>query len=83
MTKTGKRHFCAIGNIRGNCGHAHRTIAAALKCADSDHRACRAGGSLSDRTVAAVSGRSPDWLDPIPMTAEEEATIRALQAERG
>ena len=79
MNNSKKRRYCAIGDIRGNCGHAHRTIAAALKCADSDHRACRAGGSLSDRTVAAVSGRSPDWLDPIPLTADEEAAIRALQ----
>jgi len=66
-----KRRYAAIGPIRGNCGHAHRTVRAAHDCAMRDHRALRASGSLSDRSVAAVTGCSPDWYDPMPLTDGE------------
>ncbi len=48
------RHYQAGHNnsVRGACHHKHRTVAAALKCVERDHRDCRGlgGGSYSDRT---------------------------------
>jgi len=44
------------GAVRGECGHRHKTKAAAKTCADKDAKACRAlgGGAYSDRGVYRV-----------------------------
>ncbi len=44
-------------NVRGDCGHGHRTVAAAARCAAADDRSCKIGHGPhagSDRTVIAV-----------------------------
>ena len=50
---TTKTTYHAIGSVRGACGHAHRSIAAAVRCAHRDELACRraGGGAYSDRVV--------------------------------
>jgi hypothetical protein len=45
-----------IRNVRGNCGHNHRTIEAAVRCKKRDQRDCSAQGGYSDRTILAVEG---------------------------
>lgn len=43
--------------VRGDCGHQHRTVAAAARCAAADDRSAKIGHgehAYSDRTVIAV-----------------------------
>jgi len=70
------RRYVAWGPVRGHCGHEHRTIQRAHECALSDHRASRAGGAMSDRSVVAVSGY--DRSDRVPMTDAECDTLQEL-----
>lgn len=45
------RHYYATGSVRGDCGHRHRTVDAAVRCVERDRAACRriGGGCYSDR----------------------------------
>ena len=66
--------YSAVGSVRGSCGHAHRTAAAAQRCADRDHRGVRAGhgrSAYSDRTVARSDGR--------PLTEREADECEAVR----
>ena len=47
MSKT----YTTRGNVRGCCGHKHRTIEAAKRCADHDQSECSRQGGYSDRRV--------------------------------
>jgi hypothetical protein len=52
--------YTTIGSVRGSCGHAHRTIGAALACANRDNRAVKRGNgssSYSDRGVVRSDGQ--------------------------
>ncbi|HSH25596.1 MAG TPA: hypothetical protein VLA13_08675 [Massilibacterium sp.] len=49
------RHYEAIGDIRGWCGHKHRSVITAQKCADKDQKYCESLGVYSDRAVYAVA----------------------------
>jgi len=55
--------YIARGNVRGDCGHRHRTVEAAERCAEQDRRAIRRlpsspyGAPYSDRRVVAVDER--------------------------
>jgi hypothetical protein len=54
-TKTATRSYSCHGDVRGDCGHKHRTIGAAYACLQDDHRGCASVGGYSDRTRLAVS----------------------------
>lgn len=71
---TKRRFYAAVGNVRGDCQHAHRTVSGADACARRDARACRAHGGYSDRIVCVMWGtaRDADTVDP---TAEEAREI--------
>ncbi len=57
--------YTAIGNVRGSCGHAHRTAEAAQACFRRDMAGCRRQGGYSDRFVRAfVGGTRAPSLDP-------------------
>ncbi len=47
--------YTTYGSVRGDCGHQHRTVEAAQRCADRDMRDCRKVGGYSDRRVYAES----------------------------
>jgi hypothetical protein len=53
----GKSYMCA-GSVRGECGHAHLSIAMAMRCLYRDRRECRSlgGGAYSDRSVMHTDG---------------------------
>jgi len=57
---TSERYTCE-GNVRPDCGVAHQSIMAAVRCCNRDQRACRRGGgqgAYSDRhIVGLVDGR--------------------------
>ena len=69
--------YHASGSVRGSCGHMHRTIVAAYRCAQRDVRDCHAlgGGAYSDRVVARTDGEA--------LTDDEQAELDALEVERG
>ena len=52
--------YYAAGSVRGECGHAHRTLAGADGCCERDHRGCRAHGGRSDRAVYSAP-RGAGW----------------------
>jgi hypothetical protein len=62
--------YHASGPIRGACPHNHRSIATAYRCAAADHRASRASGCYSDRSVSRVDGE--------PMTDGEIAELQGV-----
>lgn len=53
MTTSTSESYTTYGSVRGDCGHQHRTIEAAQRCADRDNRDCRKIGGYSDRRVYA------------------------------
>ena len=54
--KQGARRYTTVGDVRGGCGHAHRSLTAALECARRDDAACKRAGDYSDRYVREVAG---------------------------
>lgn len=42
-------------DVRGNCGHTHRSLDAAIRCIRKDQKDCRASGGYSDRTIIFAS----------------------------
>ena len=54
--------YTTSGSVCGQCGHRHRTLRAAVKCADRHMNACNRHGGYSDRYVVSVDpagGESP------------------------
>lgn len=54
--------YTTKGPVRGGCGHAHRTLRAALACLRADRRGCERVRGYSDRDVYHTDG-SPLTLD--------------------
>lgn len=48
-----KIYYQTIGDVRGCCGHKHRTIASAENCRRKDSQGCKSQGGYSDRFVVA------------------------------
>jgi len=50
--------YTTIGNVRGACGHTHRSILAAWRCQDRDYRECKRAGSAfyTDRRIVRTDG---------------------------
>jgi hypothetical protein len=51
--------YTTVGDVRGACGHTHRTLAAAQECLRRDQRGCRAQGGYSDRRI--MTATDGDW----------------------
>jgi len=69
--KTTKITYTTKGSIRGCCGHQHRTIEAAQRCADRDHAGCARQGGYSDRRVV-------NW-DESELSEEDEADLEEMK----
>jgi hypothetical protein len=48
--------YTTRGSVRGSCGHQHRSITAAVRCARRDHAGCVSQGGYSDRDVFRADG---------------------------
>ncbi len=48
--------YTTRGDVRGSCGHQHRTIGAAERCAARDQTYCARQGGYSDRSVVRGDG---------------------------
>jgi hypothetical protein len=47
--------YTTLGDVRGGCGHAHRSLEAAIACRKADHKGCVSQGGYSDRQVYTIS----------------------------
>lgn len=61
-------YYQCVGDIRGSCGHKHKTYATALKCLKDDQGGCESQGGYSDRRIVIYS----DNGEPISYVEEEE-----------
>jgi len=52
-------YYATRGDVRGWCGHRHRTLQGAVSCLCSDRGGCRAQGGYSDRAIVRVTGSGP------------------------
>lgn len=65
---TTDRRYTTWGPVRNGCGHRHKSVRAALACAEQDDRWCRRVGGYSDRSVCGVGQ---------PLTEAEEEELHA------
>ena len=68
--------YTTIGPVRGNCGHAHRSIRTAVACLAADSAGCRRQGGYSDRQVKHSDGTG------LSETEYDEATGCTWGADR-
>tara|TARA_R110000824_G_scaffold210748_2_gene396616 strand:+ start:89 stop:298 length:210 start_codon:yes stop_codon:yes gene_type:complete len=47
-------YYTTKGDVRGYCGHEHRSIETAAKCVKRDMAGCQSQGGYSDRSVIRV-----------------------------
>ncbi len=52
--------YTTQGNVRGECGHSHRSMMTAVKCLRRDGRDCERAGGYSDRMVRVDLGEG-EW----------------------
>ena len=52
-----KVYYTTWGHVRGDCGHMHRGVGAALVCMEHDSVVCRRQGGYSDREVRIIESR--------------------------
>lgn len=50
--------YTTWGEIRGCCGHAHRTFDAAIACIKRDDVGCASQGGYSDRHLRLIESRT-------------------------
>lgn len=48
-------HYTTQGEVRGPCGHRHRTAAGAFSCLSDDREGCKMQGGYTDRHVYRVT----------------------------
>lgn len=48
--------YTCVGSVRGACGHRHRTLSGAVRCAEADRAGCEAQGGYSDRLIVGDDG---------------------------
>lgn len=58
MTAQGvpSHYYSARGDIRGDCGHRHRTLSGAYRCLQRDRDGCAQQGGYSDRHIVDQAG---------------------------
>ena len=71
------KHYTTVGEIRGHCGHKHRSAHAAGACLRKDQAGCKGQGGYSDRVAVAVD----DYGEQAPLSALDQDA--ADQAECG
>ena len=82
-------YWIATGDVRGPCGHHHKTEGAALRCADSDQRAVRRAypstfpaTAYSDRRPKEVVDAAEAEAVPAPPWSEADEAAEAALEER-
>lgn len=60
-----KKYWTTEGNVRGCCGHHHRSVETAIDCLARDHRGCESVGGYSDRRVIEVDEDGNRQIVPV------------------
>ena len=61
---TGTYYVCGHRrNVRGTCGHKHKTLHGAVDCLRKDQRNCRRQGGYSDRGIHPYEDGKPRSLN--------------------
>jgi len=81
MMTTTETAYTAAGPVRGSCGHKHRTIYAAARCAEADQDGCRKQGGYSDRDLHESDCAIIDSCGARPCTCELASRLWALLFE--
>lgn len=68
-----RTYYTTRGPVRGSCGHKHRSIRTALRCAVRDQHGCNTQGGYSDRSIRAIEGGEERMLTEIEDEYLEEA----------
>jgi hypothetical protein len=63
--------YTTRGNVRGGCGHKHRSLETAWKCLQRDRSGCQSQGGYSDRQVVRADGE--------PLAYWENARLYSLE----
>jgi hypothetical protein len=66
--------YTTTGDVRGNCGHVHPTLAEAERCRYCDDFFCGLFNRSTDRRIVRTDGK--------PLNASEQGALDAIQAER-
>lgn len=75
-------YYVATGPVRGDCGHRHRTLTAAMRCVDRDARACaKLGGRLLGPTTIRRSDGS--YIETEPGDHGEGCCVSELDVQPG
>lgn len=74
-----KMTYTTNGDVRGSCGHAHKTIEAAARCLEYDREGCAGQGGYSDRHIIASDEQHVSWCPRcwLPTEPETSSIIRA------
>ena len=76
--------YITRGDVRGECGHEHRTESGAERCIAADQRGCASQGGYSDRYVIAVDDDGGETLldDEADEFAAEQAAAEDEAEQR-
>ena len=71
-----KTTYSCIGNVRGDCGHKHRTLSGARKCLERDQSGCESQGGYSDRYIIGTDCKcySVDGSNDLYCDSDEQYT---------
>jgi hypothetical protein len=58
--------YTTLGDVRGGCGHAHRSLKAAIACRKADHKGCVSQGGYSDRQIYTITEREERYNITLP-----------------
>lgn len=66
-----KISYTTSGNVRGACGHNHRSLIAAHQCQARDSRDCKAARGYSDRRLFVVEDGTARPVEANDMSAAD------------
>ena len=61
-------YYTTRGDIRGGCGHKHKTVRTAVACLQDDAKGCRKQGGYSDRRVLGIE--DCEEFEAVPYTSD-------------
>lgn len=71
--------YITVGQVRGQCPHAHRTLSGAQSCLDRDRRGCTHQGGYSDRRVRHADGSALTFNESSDLF---NLTVRQTRSDR-
>jgi hypothetical protein len=70
---TPKLTYRCVGDVRGWCGHNHRTVDGAIRCLDRDQCGCESHRGYSDREI--VEYRDRDRIGIVDTERDDDGCL--------